>query len=104
MFEFINQLESYLPIITIITLLTLIGIEVIVKVPSMLHTPLMSGTNAISGVTVIGGIYLVRTSGINDLIPFIIGSIAVLIGAINVVGGFRVTQRMLEKFKKENNK
>lgn len=98
--SYIDLIGENISLITIIVFAILIGIEVIIKVPSLLHTPLMSGTNAISGVTIVGGIYLVRTATTDDLTTIVIGSLAIFAGAINVVGGFLVTNRMLEKFKK----
>jgi NAD(P) transhydrogenase subunit alpha len=87
--------------IFIIVLSIFLGFEVIKNVPSILHTPLMSGANAISGISIIGGIILTGhadTSTIN--IKLILGILAVLFGAINVFGGFVVTDRMLAMFKK----
>jgi NAD(P) transhydrogenase subunit alpha len=87
--------------IFIIVLSVFLGFEVIKNVPSILHTPLMSGANAISGISIIGGIILAGhadTSTIN--IELILGILAVLFGAINVFGGFVVTDRMLAMFKK----
>jgi NAD(P) transhydrogenase subunit alpha len=74
------------------------GVEVISRVPTVLHTPLMSGANAIHGIVLVGGVILLGSAGDNDvLIGF--GFIAVIFGALNVVGGFVVTDRMLEMFK-----
>jgi H+-translocating NAD(P) transhydrogenase subunit alpha len=87
--------------IFIIVLSIFLGFEVIKNVPSILHTPLMSGANAISGISIIGGIILTGhadTSSIN--IKLVLGILAVLFGAINVFGGFVVTDRMLAMFKK----
>ena len=83
--------------LAILVLAAFVGFEVISKVPNTLHTPLMSGTNAIHGIVVLGGILLIgRTTGfLNDLLLVI----AVIFGTINVVGGFLVTDRMLEMFK-----
>ncbi len=96
--EFINQnlLMIYLLIFTII-----LGFEVISKVPTVLHTPLMSGANAISGVIIIGAIILIRRSGADDYLSLSLGTFAIALGMINVVGGFAVTDRMLEMFKKK---
>lgn len=89
-------------VIFIILLSIFLGIEVISNVPSILHTPLMSGANAISGVIIIGGIILL---GHADLYRFslemVLGILAVLFGTLNVAGGFVVTDRMLEMFKKK---
>ncbi|WGK68240.1 NAD(P) transhydrogenase subunit alpha [Candidatus Haliotispira prima] len=95
--EFIgNNMTS----ITLLIFASLLGMEVINNVPTLLHTPLMSGANAISGVTVVGGIYLVRIAAADDYVSIFLGVIAIFFGMINVVGGFAVTNRMLDKFKK----
>ena len=85
--------------ITIFVLAVFVGFEVISKVPTMLHTPLMSGTNAIHGIVLIGGLLVVGHSGADTLVK-VAGTIAVTFGTINIVGGFLVTDRMLEMFKK----
>lgn len=87
----------------VIVLSILIGLEVIKNVPSVLHTPLMSGANAISGIILIGGIIQLLSTPITEIITISIASIAVLIGAINVTGGFFVTNRMLSMFIKKKN-
>ena len=97
---FFNNKEA----IFIIVLTIFLGFEVISNVPSVLHTPLMSGANAISGVIIIGGIILVGhadTSSVN--LNMILGILAILFGTLNVTGGFVVTDRMLEMFKKKKN-
>jgi NAD(P) transhydrogenase subunit alpha len=78
-----------------------VGVEVIGGVPSVLHTPLMSGANAIHGVVIVGAIYVMLNVDPSDMISLILGSFAVLLGTLNVVGGFVVTDRMLEMFKKK---
>jgi NAD(P) transhydrogenase subunit alpha len=78
------------------------GFEVITKVPPTLHTPLMSGANAISGIAIIGA--LLVTGGENTTLNIILGTIAVAFATINVVGGFMVTDRMLNMFKKKEEK
>ncbi|MEE4115063.1 MAG: NAD(P) transhydrogenase subunit alpha [Marinilabiliaceae bacterium] len=88
--------------IFIIVLSVFLGIEVISNVPSVLHTPLMSGANAISGVIIIGGIILVGHSDLTFSLDLVLGVFAVLFGTLNVAGGFVVTDRMLEMFKKKN--
>lgn len=88
--------------IFIIALSIFLGIEVISNVPSVLHTPLMSGANAISGVIIIGGIILVGHSDLTFSLELVLGAFAVLFGTLNVAGGFVVTDRMLEMFKKKN--
>jgi len=91
--------------IFIITLSIFLGIEVISNVPSVLHTPLMSGANAISGVIIIGGIILLGSTDLNTLsLNLILGIFAVIFATLNVVGGFVVTDRMLEMFKKKKKK
>lgn len=90
--------------IFIIVLSVFLGIEVISNVPSVLHTPLMSGANAISGVIIIGGIILVGHSDLKISLELVLGIFAVLFGTLNVAGGFVVTDRMLEMFKKKNSK
>lgn len=87
--------------IFIIALSIFLGIEVISNVPSVLHTPLMSGANAISGVIIIGGIILLGHSDLKFSADLILGLLAVLMGTLNVSGGFVVTDRMLEMFKKK---
>jgi len=80
----------------------IIGFEVISKVPPLLHTPLMSGSNALSGITVVGS--LIAAGGGEANLSVILGMIAVILATINVVGGFMVTDRMLEMFKKKDKK
>jgi len=77
-----------------------LGFELISKVPSTLHTPLMSGSNAISGITLIGSLASVRAG--NGTVAIILGTLAVAFATINVVGGYAVTDRMLEMFKKKD--
>jgi NAD(P) transhydrogenase subunit alpha len=77
------------------------GIEIIEKVPSVLHTPLMSGANAIHGVVIIGSIIVMGKASSDDYLVMILGFLAVVFGTLNVVGGFVVTDRMLELFKKK---
>ena len=91
-----NQLLIWLLLFTII-----LGFEVISKVPSVLHTPLMSGANAISGIVVLGAILLIRESEPDDYVALAVGTLGTTLAMINVVGGFKVTDRMLEMFKKK---
>ena len=84
--------------LTILVLAIFLGIEVISKVPTMLHTPLMSGTNAIHGIVLLGGLIVVGAEDADTLVK-IAGTVAVAFGTINIVGGFLVTDRMLEMFK-----
>jgi H+-translocating NAD(P) transhydrogenase subunit alpha len=88
--------------IFIIILSIFLGIEVISHVPSVLHTPLMSGANAIHGVVIIGAIIVMGHA--QSTLAMILGFIAVILGTLNVVGGFVVTDRMLEMFKKKKTK
>ncbi|MBN2172548.1 MAG: NAD(P) transhydrogenase subunit alpha [Bacteroidales bacterium] len=88
--------------IFIMVLSIFLGIEVISNVPSVLHTPLMSGANAISGVIIIGGIILVGHVDLSRFsVELTLGILAMLFGTLNVAGGFAVTDRMLEMFKKK---
>jgi NAD(P) transhydrogenase subunit alpha len=90
--------ESLLIEVTVFVLAAFIGIEVISKVPTTLHTPLMSGTNAIHGVVIVGAILVAASD--RGTVTTVVGTIAVAFGASNVVGGFLVTDRMLEMFKR----
>ena len=83
--------------LTILALAIFLGIEVISKVPTLLHTPLMSGTNAIHGIVIVGAILVVGQT--DSLLVEVLGAIAIAFGAINVAGGFLVTDRMLNMFK-----
>jgi NAD(P) transhydrogenase subunit alpha len=80
-----------------------LGIEVIGRVPSVLHTPLMSGANAIHGVVVIGAIIVMGKADSDNYVALVLGFLAVILGTLNVVGGFVVTDRMLGMFKKKKN-
>ena len=85
--------------LTVLVLAIFLGFEVISKVPTLLHTPLMSGTNAIHGIVIVGAM-LVAGADHKDTLTTVIGLIAVVLASANVVGGFVVTDRMLEMFKK----
>ncbi|TML90856.1 MAG: NAD(P) transhydrogenase subunit alpha [Actinobacteria bacterium] len=85
--------------VTILVLAIFLGFEVISKVPALLHTPLMSGTNAIHGIVIVGAMLVMGLSH-KDTLTWIIGFVAVILASANVVGGFVVTDRMLEMFKK----
>lgn len=87
-----------LAMIYIFILAIFTGVEVISRVPTVLHTPLMSGANAIHGIVLVGGIILLGLAGDNDVL-MALGFVAVILGTLNVVGGFVVTDRMLEMFK-----
>ena len=84
-----------------IVLSVFVGIEVIGGVPTVLHTPLMSGANAIHGVVIVGAIYVMLNIDPSNILALVLGFLAVLLGTLNVVGGFVVTDRMLEMFKKK---
>jgi len=100
--EAFNQLISgHMMEIYVFLLAIFLGFELISRVPTVLHTPLMSGTNAISGVVTLGGIILVRSAESGDYLALILGSLSIILGMINVVGGYAVTDRMLKMFKKE---
>lgn len=94
--EFISTNKE---IFYLLMLMIFVGVELIGHVPSVLHTPLMSGANAIHGVVIIGSIIVMGQAG--SVISLILGFLAVVLGTINVVGGFVVTDRMLEMFKKK---
>ena len=91
-------------LITIVILSVFLGIEVISRVPAVLHTPLMSGANAIHGVVIIGAIIVMGSAHEGDYISLALGFLAVILGTLNVVGGFVVTDRMLEMFSKKKKK
>ena len=86
--------------ITIFVLSIFVGFEIITKIPPTLHTPLMSGANAISGITLVGAILSAGSQ--QTLVTTVLGGLAVIFATINVVGGFMVTNRMLEMFKKKS--
>jgi NAD(P) transhydrogenase subunit alpha len=88
-------------LITVVILSIFLGIEVISRVPSVLHTPLMSGANAIHGVVIIGAIIVMGSAPSDDYLALTLGFLAVVLGTLNVVGGFVVTDRMLEMFGKK---
>jgi len=90
--------------ITIVILSIFLGIEVISRVPSVLHTPLMSGANAIHGVVIIGAIIVMGQAESDNYLALMLGFLAVILGTLNVVGGFVVTDRMLEMFSKKKKK
>jgi NAD(P) transhydrogenase subunit alpha len=94
--------ESLIVELTVFALAVFVGFEVISKVPTMLHTPLMSGTNAIHGIVIVGAILVAGVGGSG--LSTILGLIAVVFGAINVVGGFLVTDRMLQMFRKRDDR
>ena len=93
-------MEALLIPITVFLLAAFVGFELITKVPPTLHTPLMSGANAISGITIVGAILAAGTS--SGTLATVLGFIAVVFATISVVGGFLVTDRMLEMFKRDD--
>jgi NAD(P) transhydrogenase subunit alpha len=97
----LNFIHSNIELIYIVILMIFLGIEIIGRVPSVLHTPLMSGANAIHGVVIIGAIIVMGKAESGNYVALILGFLAVLVGTLNVVGGFVVTDRMLEMFKKK---
>jgi NAD(P) transhydrogenase subunit alpha len=97
----LNWITHNQQIIYIVILMIFVGIEVIGRVPSVLHTPLMSGANAIHGVVIIGAIIVMGKAESDNYLALILGFLAVVLGTLNVVGGFVVTDRMLEMFKKK---
>ncbi|MCB0698815.1 MAG: NAD(P) transhydrogenase subunit alpha [Chitinophagales bacterium] len=102
--EVLNELftdPSTYRLLTIVILSIFLGIEVISRVPSVLHTPLMSGANAIHGVVIIGAIIVMGQAPSDDYLALTLGFLAVILGTLNVVGGFVVTDRMLEMFGKK---
>ena len=96
-----NWIAANQQIIYIVILMIFVGIEVIGRVPSVLHTPLMSGANAIHGVVIIGAIIVMGKADASNYVALLLGFLAVILGTLNVVGGFVVTDRMLEMFKKK---
>lgn len=93
-------MDALIGSIVIFTLATFLGVELINRVPTMLHTPLMSGANAISGITIIGS--LIVAGGGHGWISTVLGFAAIVCAMINVVGGYAVTDRMLQMFKKKS--
>ena len=97
----IEMLTNNLTILFALVMAIFLGFELISKVPTVLHTPLMSGANAISGVVIIGAIILVRQSESYNYVMLFLGSLAIVLGTINVVWGHAVTNRMLQMFRKK---
>ena len=93
---------TLIAVITIFILAVFVGLEVIAKVPQTLHTPLMSATNAIHGVILVGGVIVLGQA--QDPVALALGFLATVFGVLNVVGGFVVTDRMLEMFKRKPKK
>ena len=99
--EILNLISIHEQMLYFIILSVFVGIEVIGGVPTILHTPLMSGANAIHGVVIIGAIHVMLMADPGNYLALALGFLAVLLGTLNVVGGFVVTDRMLEMFKKK---
>jgi NAD(P) transhydrogenase subunit alpha len=99
-FQFFNDPVIYLTIFLLVFTIIL-GFEVISKVPTVLHTPLMSGSNAVSGIVIVGAILLIRQADPTDYLTLGLGFLGVVLGMTNAAGGFFVTDRMLEMFKKK---
>ncbi|MCB0734158.1 MAG: NAD(P) transhydrogenase subunit alpha [Flavobacteriales bacterium] len=102
--EAIAFLFENIQMIYILVLMIFVGVEVIGGVPSVLHTPLMSGANAIHGVVIVGAILVMLNAEPDNILALSLGFVAVLLGTLNVVGGFVVTDRMLDMFKKKPGK
>lgn len=100
----LSWISTHQEMIYIVILMIFVGIEVIGRVPSVLHTPLMSGANAIHGVVIIGAIIVMGKAESDNYLALILGFLAVVLGTLNVVGGFVVTDRMLEMFKSKKKK
>ena len=99
--EFWEFIENNLQITYILILAIFVGIEVIKSIPAVLHTPLMSGANALSGVVIVGAILVMFHADPTDYVALSLGFVAVVLGVLNVVGGFAVTDRMLQMFKRK---
>lgn len=98
-----TDVSHLLGLVTVLVLAVFVGFEVISKVPTTLHTPLMSATNAIHGIVLVGAIVVVASlfAGSNSIVLTILAIAMVTLGAINVFGGFAVTERMLQMFKRK---
>ncbi|MFN8164952.1 MAG: NAD(P) transhydrogenase subunit alpha [Bacteroidia bacterium] len=96
----ISFLGEHIDKVYVLILSVFVGVEVIGKVPSVLHTPLMSGANAIHGVVIVGSIIVMLNTEPDNILLLSLGFVAVILGTLNVVGGFVVTDRMLEMFKR----
>ena len=99
--QILSFIGNNITYIYLIGLMIFVGIELISHVPSVLHTPLMSGANAIHGVVLIGAIIVLGKAEATDYFSIVVGVVGVFVGTLNVIGGFVVTDRMLEMFKKK---
>ncbi len=93
-------MEMFLLMLTIFVLSIFVGFEIITKIPPTLHTPLMSGSNAISGISIIGA--LLSSGSESNTAAIVLGTLAVALASVNVVGGFMVTHKMLAMFKRKD--
>lgn len=99
--DLISFLTENITLIYVLVFATFLGSEIIRKVPTVLHTPLMSGANAVSGVVIIGAILLLRQADPRNYLILVLGMLAIVLATVNVVGGFAVTDRMLDMFKRK---
>ncbi len=99
--QILSFISENITFIFLISMMIILGFEVISNVPAVLHTPLMSGANAIHGVVIIGAIIVMGEAESDNYLALILGFLAVILGTLNVVGGFVVTDRMLEMFKRK---
>ena len=99
--QILSFIAENITFIFLISMMIILGFEVISNVPAVLHTPLMSGANAIHGVVIIGAIIVMGQAEKDDYMALSLGFLAVILGTLNVVGGFVVTDRMLEMFKRK---
>ena len=104
MTDILSFLNEHIEMVYVVILSIILGVQVIESVPAVLHTPLMSGANAIHGVVIIGAIIIMGKADAENTLALVLGLIAVILGTLNVVGGFVVTDRMLEMFKKKTRK
>lgn len=102
--NFLHFITDNLDIIYLIAFAIFLGFEVISSIPTVLHTPLMSGSNAISGVVLIGAILLIRQTDPSNYLTLIMAVLGIVLGTLNLVGGFAVTHRMLEMFNRKSKK
>ena len=102
--QLLSWISLHQEILYVVILMIFVRIEVIGRVPSVLHTTLMSGANAIHGVVIIGAIIVMGKASSSNYLALVLGFIAVIVGTLNVVGGFVVTDRMLEMFSKKKKK
>lgn len=102
--DLFNYIGNNMEMIYFLVLAILLGVEVISNVPAILHTPLMSGANAVHGVVVVGAIIVMLQASPDNYLALSVGFLAVIVGTLNVIGGFVVTDRMLEMFKKKPKK